>query len=149
MSIKTSTQPSRASPRQAEWLLALASVATAIVGLAAAEGLLRLADPGYVVRRPSASLDRLHRYSEVYGWELKPGARQKHDDHWVSINRRGLRGTEIPDEPTVGRRRVLLLGDSITFGTYVGDGETFSDRLAEQGFETANLAVQGYGLGQS
>lgn len=128
----------------------MVSIAITCGSLVAAEGLLRLVDPAYFERQPAASLDRIHRYSEVYGWELKPGARQHEDDHWVSVNGLGFRGAEVPRQARSARRRVVLLGDSITFGTYVGDGETFSDALAAGGeFETVNLAVQGYGPGQS
>ncbi len=130
-------------------MLSLASVVVLMLGLLAAEGLLRAADPGYFERRP-ASLDTLHRYSEVYGWDLRPGARRQEDDHWVSINASGHRGLDISGPPGSGRARVVLLGDSITFGTYVGDGETFADHLGRApGFEVVNLGVQGYGPGQS
>ncbi len=128
----------------------MVSVVVTCGTLIVAEGLLRLTDPGYFDRQPAASLDRIHRYSEVYGWELKPRARQHEDDHWVSVNGQGFRGAEVPRQSPSARRRVVLLGDSITFGTYVGDGETFSDALAAgDEFETINLAVQGYGPGQS
>lgn len=133
-----------------EWVLACASLATVPLALVAAEGVLRLTSPTYLEQRPTLSLDNLHRYSEVYGWELRPGARQVQDDHWTTINAHGYRGRDVAARPELGRTRVVMLGDSITFGTYVGDGEVFSDRLAESGsLEIVNLAVQGYGLGQS
>lgn len=133
-----------------EWALACASVLLVVLTLAGAEGVLRLAAPDYLERRPALSLDRLHRYSEVYGWELRPGARQREDDHWTTVNAHGYRGREVAARSPSGRARVLMLGDSITFGTYVGDGETFADRLDQSaGIEVVNLAVQGYGFGQS
>jgi hypothetical protein len=132
-----------------EWLLAGASVVLTALVLMAAELGLRWAAPDYLERRPALSLDKLHRYSEVYGWELRPGARERDDGHWTSVNARGYRGREVAAQPPAGRVRVVMLGDSIAFGTYVGDGETFSDRLGDEGpFEVVNLAVQGYGLGQ-
>jgi hypothetical protein len=127
--------------------LAIGSIGVFCIGLAAAEGLLRLTHP--IQAEPSDGFESLHRYSEVYGWELSPGARQFWDDHWMSVNQKGFRGPEPRRSPS-GAPRVVMLGDSVTFGTYVGDGETFSDRLAEAGgFEVLNLGVQGYGLGQS
>lgn len=134
-----------------EWLLALGSGALVLACVAGAEGLLRLVAPDYFERRPAAVLDRLHRYSEVYGWDLRPGARQRDGDHWMTVNGQGYRGREVAPAPPPGRTRVLMLGDSIAFGTYVGDGETFADHIdrAGAGFEVVNFAVQGYGFTQS
>lgn len=133
-----------------EWLLAAASVTLLGLALLAAEGLLRVLAPTYLDERPSVSLDKLHRYSEVYGWELKPGARQREGDGWISVNNKGFRGQDVPWTPSGNQRRVVLLGDSITFGTDVGDGNTFADALSQQpDIEAVNLGVQGYGLGQS
>lgn len=69
----------------------------------------------------------------------------------VHIDRAGLRGPEI------GRRRpgvlrVLVLGDSFTFGTGVEDGETYpallADALSRAGApaEGLNAGIGGYGL---
>ena len=50
------------------------------------------------------------------GWKLRPG----HEGVWggekVSINKKGLRGPEVPYERTSGSFRLLFLGDSVTFG---------------------------------
>jgi lysophospholipase L1-like esterase len=47
----------------------------------------------------------------------------------VSINSLGLRGPEISLEKEVGETRVLMLGDSLTFGWGVKESETTSRRL--------------------
>ncbi len=133
-----------------EWLLAAGSLLACAAFLALAELGLRLADPGYLDEQPSVAIDRLHRYSERYGWELRPGASQLDEGRPVSVNGQGYRGRQLPSRPTPGQQRVVLLGDSVTFGTYVGDGQTFADVLQarDSGLEIVNLAVQGYGLGQ-
>lgn len=55
----------------------------------------------------------------------------------VRINALGLRGPEIAREPTPGRTRILVLGDSHTFGYYLEEEETWPARLE------ARLQAQG------
>jgi len=129
-------------------LLSAAGLGCALLALLALELLLRSVNPHYLDDRPQAGLALLHRYSELYGWEPRPGAVAFIDGHRTTINARGMRGPEH----AVGRSsrtRLLMLGDSIAFGHGVADGETFSDRLEEHGFEVVNLAVDGYGTDQS
>src|SRR5262245_46890731 len=56
------------------------------------------------------------------GWEMVPGEHYTYE-HRVEVNSLGLRGPELapklPDE-----RRILFLGDSLTYGQGVGDDET-------------------------
>lgn len=69
----------------------------------------------------------------------------------VNSNSKGLRGTtEYDYARTPGKRRILVLGDSFTFGTDVSDNETFSHDLesALPDTEVLNLGVQGYGQDQ-
>lgn len=47
----------------------------------------------------------------------------------VQINALGLRGPEIARTPPPGRTRILALGDSMTFGFYLEEGETWPARL--------------------
>src|SRR5439155_640014 len=47
----------------------------------------------------------------------------------VHINALGLRGPEIARTPPPGRTRILALGDSMTFGYYLEEGETWPARL--------------------
>lgn len=133
-----------------EWLLAAGSLLACGLALGLVELGLRWANPGYLDERPAVAIDRLHRYSERYGWDLRPGARQRVGDSWVSVNLQGYRGEPLPPQAQSHRQRVVLLGDSVTFGTYVGDGQTFADILQarDNQLEVINLAVQGYGLDQ-
>jgi hypothetical protein len=98
--------------------------------------------------QPQAGLARLHRFSAVYGWELRPLARTLVDGHPTTINRLGQRGAEHSWERTPGRARVLMLGDSVGFGYGVADEETVGARLEQRGLEVVNLCVPGYGTDQ-
>ena len=49
----------------------------------------------------------------------------------VQINALGLRGEEVPPHPAPGTRRILVLGDSGTFGFYVREDETLPARLQQ------------------
>ncbi len=50
-------------------------------------------------------------------------------DHYVSTNSLGIRGKEISLEKPQDTYRILLLGDSMTFGWGVNEGETFAKIL--------------------
>jgi lysophospholipase L1-like esterase len=81
-------------------------------------------------------------------WALRPGARVEFLGATVEIGPRGLRGE--PAAP--GRRRVLCLGDSATFGWRVSEAETWPARLGamlREGsgppeWEALNAGVPGY-----
>jgi hypothetical protein len=95
-------------------------------------------------------LARLHEHSELYGWTPRAGSRVL-QPRWTTINAKGLRGALVPHERTPGVARIVMVGDSIAFGTHVGDDETFAHLIdvSNEGLEIVNLAVQGYGLDQS
>ncbi|MBI5630488.1 MAG: SGNH/GDSL hydrolase family protein [Elusimicrobia bacterium] len=69
------------------------------------------------------------------------------------INSLGLRGPEIPLRKPAGRRRVLLLGDSVVFGALVPEAETLSARLeaflrrgGDASWEVLNGGARGYDI---
>lgn len=74
----------------------------------------------------------------------------------VGTNSLGFRGREFAAEKPAGTFRVLMLGDSITFGNSVSWDETFSHQLEEQlnasatgmRFEVLNTGVSGYNTRQ-
>jgi hypothetical protein len=137
----------KVSGRRAEWLLAGASALSVLVVAAAGEVALRATRPAFL-RHTYA--DHPHVYSETCGWGLRRGARYEgRDGEIITVNRLGYRGPEHAASPHPGIRRVVMLGDSVTFGTGVSDGETFSDRLeAAAAYEVVNLGVDGYGTDQ-
>ena len=62
----------------------------------------------------------------------------------------GHRGVPVGRERTPGRARVLVLGDSFTYGLGVEDDETYCARLQAEvpALEVVNAGVNGYGTGQ-
>src|SRR5262245_37250811 len=91
-------------------------------------------------------------FSPTRGWALREGLRDLPAfGHLVSSNSQGLRGTrEFAYERTPGVPRIVVLGDSFTFGEEVSDDETYSRRLEAllPGSEVLNLGVHGYGQDQ-
>jgi len=66
----------------------------------------------------------------------------------VQINSLGLRGPEIERTPPPGRTRVLALGDSMTFGFYLEEDETWPRQLeAELRRSGADVEVVNAGVG--
>ena len=93
-------------------------------------------------------------YHPTRGWAVMPDIRNMTPfakGKVVNTNSKGLRGTtEYQYARTPGITRILVLGDSFTFGTDVSDDETFSHDLeaALPNTEVLNLGVQGYGQDQ-
>jgi hypothetical protein len=92
-------------------------------------------------------------WDEQRGWALKGdlkdlkvfSGKDLNSDSW------GFRGRRAhAAENRAPRGRVLVLGDSFTFGEDVGDDETYSARLEASipGLEVLNLGVHGYGHDQ-
>lgn len=65
------------------------------------------------------------------GHEHVPGGKAQLMGAAVTINGQGLRNAETGPKPQ-GARRILMLGDSVTFGWGVGQNETLPVRLAEE-----------------
>lgn len=65
-------------------------------------------------------------------------------------NSRGIRGREHAYTKPAGTRRIVVIGDSFTWGYGVSNGETYPDRLEAllPGTDVINLGVTAYGLRQ-
>jgi len=92
-------------------------------------------------------------YSPTRSWAVKPGLRDLavFGNKVLNSNSRGIRGkTEYDYSRQPGRRRIVVLGDSYTFGDEVSDDETYSSDLATllPNTEVLNLGVSGYGHDQ-
>jgi len=131
--------------RVPELLLAAITVLVFAATLVGVELLARWLDPHYLDRIRGSEV-----YSARYGWELRPGFNALLHEVPTTVNVRGYRGALHPYEKTPGKTRLLMLGDSITFGSGVRDYETFSYLLEHRldRYEVVNLAVQGYGTDQ-
>ncbi len=120
-----------------------------VLGLLGALGVIELAlrysDPELMVRRRG-----IHRYHPRLGWEPRPWAQSSEEGIATTIGPLGHRIT--PTATSVeGAVRVMFVGDSLTFGAGVSDEETFAFLLGEADgrYQVTNLAVEGYGPGQS
>jgi hypothetical protein len=93
------------------------------------------------------------RYDPSKGWRPKPNLKDENawDDKILNTNSTGLRGKkDFPYAKNGGRPRILILGDSFTFGDQVSDNETYSHYLQEMlpNTEVINMGVHGYGHDQ-
>jgi hypothetical protein len=92
-------------------------------------------------------------YHKTRGWTLRRGIRDAavFGDRVLNTNAKGLRGrAEYDYARTPGRKRVVVLGDSFTFGEEVSDDETYPAILSDllPGTEVLNLGEHGYGHDQ-
>ena len=92
-------------------------------------------------------------YDPSTGWRPKPHLRDARvfDNKILNTNSKGLRGKrDFPYTKEKGRLRILILGDSFTFGDEVSDAETYSYYLQEMlpNTEVINMGVHGYGHDQ-
>lgn len=97
------------------------------------------------------------RFDPEIGWANKENARGFHRPNsgepggHIEINQKGLRGKEFPYERVPGNKRLLVLGDSNTFGYGLEESETYPFMLGKmlgEGHEVINAAVIGYGIDQ-
>lgn len=102
--------------------------------------------------RVSRSWESSARFDPQYGWSCRPGARvhvRGEDlDYHVAINSAGFRDPERTLSKPAGTKRIVLLGDSMTWGWGVDQGQRFSDLLEQKlapSTQLINLAVPGYG----
>ncbi len=116
------------------------------------EGTLRLFMPN-ISPMPVLPLG-IGQYDPDLGWCPKPGAIASSDRFDLTVeykvNSKGLRGPLIPYERTPGTFRILLLGDSQTYGYGVPIEKHFSHLLPGyfKNVEVVNLGVSGYGVDQ-
>jgi lysophospholipase L1-like esterase len=93
----------------------------------------------------------LHRFDPVLGWSLREG--WEGQNSWVGgysrINAQGIRANHSALPKPDGEKRLLALGDSITFGALVRTDETWPARLEERlepstGWRVLNGGVTSY-----
>jgi hypothetical protein len=93
-------------------------------------------------------------YNPTLGWRPKPHYRSD----YFNMNSRGLRGVrEYSYEKALGERRIVVLGDSFTFGSFdtafmppIPDDKVYTVLLEQAlpGVSVINLGVDGYGTDQ-
>ena len=92
-------------------------------------------------------------YDPSKGWITKPNLRdvRAFDNKLLNTNSKGFRGRkDFPQSKNKEKLRILILGDSFTFGDEVSDDETYSYYLQEMlpHTDVINMGVHGYGHDQ-
>lgn len=135
----------------ANLLVALMSVVVVLVILEIAARLLLpdRSESNTKLFRPDAELGWVAIPNLDLSWKEAAGGREV----LVKTNSLGLRDREITPEQEAGGQRVLVFGDSITFGFGVQAEETFTKALEERlqrssNIEVINAGCYGYGLDQ-
>lgn len=130
-------------------LLTLSALAVCLLVGEIAARLLLPPQPLYLYPQP------LHDPDPKLRWVLRPRQQGFTQDRPMHVNGAGLRDAEeIPARKPPGELRVLVLGDSFTFGNGVGDSDTYAEvleaRLRERGLaaRVLNAGVQGYDVHQ-
>ncbi len=136
-------------------LRVLAPVGLLLTSLIVAAGLLELALRVLPVDVASFhSIAGFTVYDPVLGWKLAPGRtlvfRGAHFGVHVAHNPEGLRDRHYDYARVPGRRRVLVLGDSVAWCWGVEQAECFTERLEQALGDTdvVNMGVPGYSTAQ-
>lgn len=149
-----STESPSAPPRISKARARLYGILLTLLLLCTVEGAARLL---YVLLPKTLGLavpPQLTQLDPDLGWSLRPGAsatsKRTGDLIRYAINSKGLRDEETPYEKPAGTTRIVLLGDSRTFGFGVPIEKHYSMLL--EGYldqvECINLGVDGYGVDQ-
>jgi hypothetical protein len=122
-----------------------------ILTLALAELASRWLFPGWI---PENGSRVFWRYDELLGWSHRPGARGVHRQPdfavEVAISPQGLRDRVYPEARTPGLCRMLVLGDSFTWGFGVEREQIWHERIEARRpeWEIVNTGVAGYATDQ-
>ena len=93
-------------------------------------------------------------FDDQLGWRSVPDDESMTFGKKLTTNSRGLRDREYPYAKPTGTKRILVLGDSFTWGYGVADDETFAEVLeqrlqsVEGKWEVINTGVSGWGTDQ-
>jgi len=100
-------------------------------------------------------------YDPILGWQLKPGlfwikSSESFSKHQIFINEFGLRSKHPPKKRNEKEKKILILGDSFTYGKQISDENIFPNRIeeilnsnnGEEKYEVINAGVPGYGTAQ-
>jgi len=116
-----------------------------------AEAAIRIWNPPIATPR----MVQIHRASPIFGWELVPGASGigKFGESY-KINSVGFRNTENALKKTPGTYRIMVIGDSFTFGQSVNLEEAYPKqlerilKLENISCEVINCGTIGYNMWQ-
>ena len=130
-------------------MTALACMTIWIVGMGIKNSMpLYVQEPGYELT------GHRYLYDNLYGWKNIPGWQATTINQPLSINSKGLRDREYPYLKPPGTKRILVLGDSYTWGYGVANEEIYTEVLEETlqqkypHYEVINAGVSGWGTDQ-
>jgi hypothetical protein len=131
----------------ANFLLVVGSI---LLGLLVMEIGIRVWNPS--IGNP---MTEIHRPSAKFGWELVPGSSGYGAlGEYYQINASGLRDKDYPLQKKAGVYRIVVLGDSFTFGMGVNLEDTYPKRLEkilqakDPNIEVINFGVIGHDMWQ-
>jgi lysophospholipase L1-like esterase len=86
-------------------------------------------------------------YHSEFGWDNVPSFRGKDQKIQYTHNSQGYRSEEVQK----GKKQIIFIGDSVTYGSGAKDEDIFSFELSQKitEFQILNLGVNAYGLDQS
>jgi lysophospholipase L1-like esterase len=67
----------------------------------------------------------------IRGWTCRPGWVGRDERAGIRINRQGLRGPDIPLDKAPDEKRIVFLGDSVTFASHVEEEVCFVTRVQD------------------
>lgn len=121
------------------------------IGLGVAELAIRVWSPP--IAKPQ--MQQIHRPSYYLDWELVPGASGVGAlGEYYFVNQAGFRGELTPLKKQPGIQRIIVMGDSFTYGMGVNLEDTYPKQLEallnEKGhqYEVLNFGVIGYNMWQ-
>lgn len=121
----------------------------AAFGLAALEWNALRQDVSHFERVATEWHDPNTRFDSELGWRPIPSRRVRLPWGEIRTNEQGFRSDPLRRDAEA----IAVLGDSVAWGWGVAANQTFAGRLdravRELGWQVSNLAVSGYGLGQS
>ena len=134
-------------------------VASVVVFLVIAEGYFAVFNPQLQSPSPPQIQHRenefvFYQYNEVLGWKNKPNAEgfltMPDSKTYIRINSKGLRDREYEYKKPNEIKRIVVLGDSFTWGYGVEDKERYSEILEDdlEDCQVINMGVTGYGTDQ-
>jgi len=129
----------------------LLMLGTILLCLLALEVFIRMWDP--LIAKPG--MYQIHRPSPIFGWELVPGASGfGRAGTYININHDGFRDSEHSPDKNTSVFRIMVIGDSFTFGMGVNLEDTYAKRLEQlvnqtgKTAEVINCGVIGYSMWQ-
>ena len=131
-------------------------IVSILVGLLLIESYFAVFNPQLPVQTANKENEfKFFEYDSLLGWKNKPNAEgifvMPDSTTLVKINSKGLRDKEYDYNKPEGIKRIIVLGDSFTWGYGVEAKDRFTEILNNKlpdNYEVINMGVSGYGTDQ-